>query len=339
MKHLRRLGSALVVGVVASLAVPAAAYADVSGDGPEDATVTTVAGASLEEAALDARESSGDAGKVFRDERAREGRLVDASETSVAMVDGLTVVWEDGVEVQSVEVAEGNASPSGSSVEEVAVEASLDGGEVATVLEGAGLSMASGSNLKGGKLISSGCVTTTTRSVNRVTNCYEKYKLTQKSGTWDQYYYSRWATAVGGRSMGPWHFKPVNMDVRSRPSASYPGRIPQSGLTNYWPKSNKNICQTAGTFGFEYAGFKLSVPVSSCEGLNPIPNSTTNEMGVTWSDGKPYTGAISKGVDFGMVVKVKKAQTPYFGDYTYARFCDDIFACGISDGNLRKDGW
>ena len=52
MKPLTRLGSALVVGVVASLAAPAAAYADVSGDGPGDATVTTVAGASLEEAAL-----------------------------------------------------------------------------------------------------------------------------------------------------------------------------------------------------------------------------------------------------------------------------------------------
>jgi hypothetical protein len=144
----------------------------------------------------------------FTDDQARLGKLVDISDTEAAVVDGVSTVWERGTKITDVSVKTAVKSDTGNAVAQsfevvgYADPASEDtSGDIGDDGVTAGLGLSGLASASGGKWLSGNC-TTTSKSGDKLTSCYEKYKIKTSTASRDYYYYGRWATAVETRTAG-----------------------------------------------------------------------------------------------------------------------------------------
>jgi hypothetical protein len=285
----------------------------------------------------------------FVAEQARSGKLVDAAETNASVVDGVATVWEDGVDLTSVKVTTaaetdsadvvaqnfeviGSADPSAEDISDeggatVDDEVAADDG-VAT-----GLGLSGLASPKGGKFLSGYC-TTTSKYGDKLTSCYEKYKINTSTKTRDYYYYGRWATAVGDENCALcFDAIPTRIDIRSRPWSGSPG-AGFAALVDYWPRAGVKSCNDH-TIEISVKDFSGKIPIQDCDEINPVPVNTS--MRVIYDQGKVFSGR-TRGVDMGFAYSTSKGKNPQLADYSYAKFCTGTYA--NCDGVARQDsGW
>lgn len=307
---------------------------------PGQVRTTIISRAALSEGGK-AQQSARDrasAKREYIDAQARQGRLVDDEFADSSIVNGVAVVWDKPVIVNSVKVdvvSDSTPSPS-PGAEGIGIQATVDEGSAPTmspVSSGAGLDGLS--EVGGGTRVGGWCVSTKSTTGNSLTSCFEKYRLTYKTATNDYFYYGRWATATGKAVDWAPDWLPTRIDLRSRPWTGYENQVKQ--LNNYWPKSGQKLCTASGEVGFEWQGFKASIPIQDCEDITPGPDATTHTMSVLYDQGAIFSGR-SHGTEFGMVYATSKNANPPIADYNYAKYCRLTYA--DCDGVLRKDsGW
>ena len=279
----------------------------------------------------------------FTAEQAQSGKLVDAAETNASVVDGVATVWEDGVDLTSVTVTTaaetdsndvvaqgfeviGTADPSTEIIPNTGDEVVITDEEAAT-----GLGMSGLASAKGGTFVQSYC-TTTSKNSNKLTSCFEKYKLKTSTSTRDYYYYGRWGTAVG-KDCTPacLDHKPTRIDLQSRPWSGSQGFAAVAG---YWPKSGVKHCDDH-TIEISILGFGGKMPIQDCDEITPDPGNTS--MRVIYDQGKLFSGR-AHGVDMGFAYSTFKGKNPSLADYSYAKFCKGSYA--NCEGVARQDsGW
>lgn len=335
---MNRTAVAALIGVVASVAgaLPASAAEPA---GPSVTSINVTA-AELRAAAQNpvtrvARERARDA---YVSAQSRAGRLVDEVATSAAVVDGLSTVWERGVTVANLQVRSarmpGETEPL---AEDFLVESGGDPVAAAASAEssavGVGLSGAYGVSY--GNRLAGSCITTTSGTGNKLTNCYEKYAVTRDgNATYNYFFYNRWATAEGKDISFGLDYTPTRIDIRSRPWAGYGGRTDQ--LNDYRPRAGSSYCSTQ-SWSIGIASFSATVPIQNCEETNPIIDATARSAGVIYDQGAVFSGRV-RGTDFSMIVAADGGETPVLADYNYAKYCRGTYA--TCDGVLRKDsGW
>jgi hypothetical protein len=322
-------------------------YVEVTYSGPKPVTesVLTLPDTVLEAATDDPTTATerDAASAEFTAEQAQMGKLVDAAETNASVVDGVATVWENGVDLTSVTVTTaaetdskdvvaqafeviGAADPSTENVPNPGDEVLITDEQAATGLGMSGLASASG-----GTFVSGYC-TTTSRNDNKLTSCFEKYKIKASTSTRDHYYYGRWATAVG-KDCKPYclDHKPTRIDVRSRPWSGDQGFAATAG---YWPKSGVQNCKDR-SIEISILGFGGKIPIQDCTEINPDPGS--NSMRVIYDQGAMFGGRVH-GVDMGWAYSTFKGKNPRMADYSYAKFCKGTYA--TCDAVSRQDsGW
>ena len=316
-----------------------------------DESVVTLPNAVLEAASVDPatateRDSAAD---DFVAEQARSGKLVDAAETNAAVVDGVATVWEDGVDLTSVTVTTaaetdsndvvaqgfeviGSADPS---TEDTSDEGDTIVGDELAADDGVatGLGLSGLASPKGGKFLSGYC-STTSKFGDKLTSCYEKYKIKTSTSTRDYYYYGRWATAVGDENCALcFDAIPTRIDIRSRPWSGSAG-AGFAALVDYWPRAGVKSCNDH-TIEISVKDFSGKIPIQDCEEINPDPGTTS--MRVIYDQGKVFSGR-TRGVDMGFAYSTLKGKNPQLADYSYAKFCTGTYA--NCDGVARQDsGW
>ncbi|MFF2622578.1 hypothetical protein [Oerskovia jenensis] len=339
---MRKTTTACVVALsmVGLLSTPASAAEQTPSLPSEDAgavTLTAIDAATIATAA-DAPITSDEAQAVndHLASQANAGRLLDAGDVTSADVGDATIVWEHGVAIESLEVAT-EIGEGGAVDQEVALVTTANPDAEGSAASSTGLGLAAAGRYSGAAFKGGDCYTTFTTlpnaKNNKVTGCWEKFKIDQSTPTRDYWYYGRWATANGGTGAST---KPAYIDIRARPWA---GSTAVAGLVNYWPKNGNTICSGGSSTSFGYAGFSATIPVQQCSEITPIPNATKKEMGVIYDQGWSYSG-VTRGADFGMAVSTFKGAVPSFADYNYVKFCNASAGCANAHGNLRKDaGW
>ena len=270
--------------------------------------------------------------------QARSGRLVDSKAVRAAPVGGGSLTWEAGTVINEARLYRSAAAGSSSRPGDVLELAFLSGEDPASTgpadvgVVGAGLGSAS---YTGGTRLTSGCQTWTVNG-NSVTGCYQKFKPTNDgSSTRDYYAYNRWATAVGKTDF-IFDWKPVYVDIRSRPYVGYESRT--RGMTDYFPRDSTELCQAGSGIDVGVGSLSLKIGITDCSGKYPIPNATTKTMGLIYDSGFIFPGVRSKGVEFEMEVwNSQGGAVPILGDYNYGKFCyATLLNCS---GTLGKNGW
>ncbi|MFG1995014.1 hypothetical protein ACGFJ7_34070 [Actinoplanes sp. NPDC048988] len=284
------------------------------------------------------------AADAFVAEQAQSGKLVDAAETNASVVNGVATVWEDGVDLTSVKVTTaattgsndvvaqgfeviGTADPSDEDISNKGDEVVIADDRVAS-----GLGLSGLASPKGGTFLKGNCTTTAAKG-NKLTSCYEKYKLKTSTSTRDYYYYGRWGTAVGKDCRLCLDPKPTRIDLRSKTWSGSQG-AGFGALVAYWPKAGVKNC-TDHTIEISILSFGGKIPIQDCDEINPDPGNTS--MRVIYDQGATFGGR-THGVDMGFAYSTFKGKNPQLADYSYAKFCTGTYA--NCDGVARQDsGW
>jgi hypothetical protein len=264
----------------------------------------------------------------------RSGRLVDTASLHVAVLAGIQAVWEDGVALKQVTVDTVRASASNDvDAEVLGVEAYSDRHTTATgAATSLGLAGALGvanATFQGGY-----CTTTKSKIGNKLTSCFQKYRLKARTKTRDFYYYNRYATAEGRAYRLASDYSPTRIDVRSHPWSGYGRQV--AALVNYWPKAGVKDCKDHSvTVG--YASFSAEMPIQDCKEVNPSPDATAKSMRVLYDQGAVFGGRVH-GTDMSLVYSTPRGKNPPYADYTAAKYCRKTY--NNCDGVSRKDpGW
>lgn len=272
-------------------------------------------------------------------EQARAGRLLDATAIDAAVVDGIATVWEKGNVVDNVRV-DTLRKPDGEEIEQdVAIQTHpADATAEDSAASSTNLGLETLESFSGATWLSGYCTTTGQADhKNKLTSCYQKYRLSTSTSTRDYFYYNRWATAVGEDISWAPDYQTTRVDVRSRPWTGGTGAgSGVASLTNYWPKAAQNNCSTH-SFTVSYGAFSGTVPIQDCEELTPSPDATVKSMRILYDQGSVFNGRVH-GADMSLIYATFKGSNPSYADYSYAKFCRNTYA--DCTGIARADsGW
>jgi hypothetical protein len=264
----------------------------------------------------------------FLDEQAADGRLVDRASVSALMSpDGkITAVSETRSRLNDIIIATNNADGVdgpmvlGASWEQADEESEAAATAYASIDSGAGLGANGLAKPKNGKKVGGTCSTVTAHS-HRLTQCYEKWKASDSSKTYDAWVYNRWGTATA-RGDGLLHVYNVKeLTLRTRPWKGYRDRL--ASMTDYWPHSGSEVCRNQGSVTVNAGAFSATLPFGSCSQSTILENATAISMGMQWKGSAKSQVA----TDYAFAVNSWAGRTPIFADYGWAEFGDTQTIC------------
>ncbi|WP_345711348.1 hypothetical protein [Kineococcus glutinatus] len=279
-------------------------------------------------------------------EQARAGRLIDAKNVSVAILDSnVSVAWERGRNVEKVTFTAltaddaPDADMAGFDIGMLTGEDPESSGVSANAY-GAGMNQATWDN--GQYSYKSGdCQTAYARRsgtlVGKVNGCYQKVKPTNDyNGSYDEFSYNRYATATAEQLSWTEDYVPVAMDIGSRPHRDHLSRT--IGLTNYFPHTPEHLCNEGAEVSVTAGAFSATVPLRNCADKWPTPDAANSYMGARYDQGAIFGGR-SAGLDFVMNPKGRQGGAyPILADWDSARFCVGTYS-GCADWAIVNPGW